>query len=76
MTPRLKHVVCIVKQQLSADLAAAHAELMRLSSEELDAILRERWEDNSLIVKKMAEARKRRDECIRAVRRHLAEHGC
>ena len=71
-----KAIPCGEKVRLIAELESAHHEIVALGDEEVRLV--RRGELNALreLEVQQLSARKRRDRAMRAIRQHIAEHGC
>jgi len=67
---------CEVKQRLLAELEAANAEAARLYNEEIGTAAGGEWKTEARMRIQVEVARRRREEAVLAVRKHIAEHRC
>ena len=71
-----KSAECPVKQQLIAELQSAHARIVALGEQEMQAIMRGDIAFDSALAQNLKEARHARQSAMQALREHLAEHRC
>jgi hypothetical protein len=57
-------------------LLQAHTDIAAIHNLELDALLRGDFEADAQLIRKLADARIRRDAVVQELREHVAEHGC
>jgi len=67
---------CPVRTRLIAELLQAHTDIAAIHNLELDALLRGDFEADAQLIRKLADARIRRDAVVQELREHVAEHGC
>jgi hypothetical protein len=57
-------------------LLQAHTDIAAIHNLELDALLRGDFEADAQLIRKLADARIRRDAVVQELREHVSEHGC
>lgn len=76
MTGRAQTGSCPERTRLLSELKSAHKEIVLIHQEELDAALSQNLDVFVSVEPRLTKARKRREQAVEALKRHLREHGC
>jgi len=76
MSPARNPQPCTAKEKLVAALGAAHHTIVMLGDQEVGAVIRGDMEAAGRLEGPLREARTARNEAMRALRDHIAEHSC
>jgi hypothetical protein len=67
---------CSFKQQLIAQVEAAHTRIAEMHNREMEALIRGDFAADAGLMADLKSERSERDEVINQLKLHIAEHGC